>query len=220
MGKKEDVGSMLRKIIRVDNYKKNGSNVGKAEIALALLFDDCSLPSTHGDICLKIGNESQAIELKAMNAAISNRTIRYPDLDMKRWSYIKTIKAKQPKGFNIKQIMKTINLKSPSITSDISKAMALIDKVKYPSKEGGNEWKLATKFKLLFGALYLSYANGAVKTKTLKSGETKTTVKGGFDKMMFVNTGDSGDAKKSNVDSQILTTPVVIVTPDKTADWY
>lgn len=52
LGNKEDVGAMLRKIIRVDNYKKNKTNVGKAEIALALLFDDCSLPSTHGDICL------------------------------------------------------------------------------------------------------------------------------------------------------------------------
>ena len=218
-GKKEQAYELIRKIIRVDNYKKNGSNVGKAEIALALLFDDCSLPSTHGDICLKIGKESQAIELKAMNAAISNRTIRYPDLDMRRWSYIKTIKAKQPKGFDIKKIMKTINLKSPSITSDIGKAMTLIDKVKYPSKEG-DEWKLATKFKLLFGALYLSYANGAVKTRTLKSGETKTTVKGGFDKMMFINTGDKNDAKLTGSDSPILTTPVVIVTPDKTADWY
>jgi hypothetical protein len=52
LGNKEDVGALLRKIIRVDNYKKNKTNVGKAEIALALLFDDCSLPSTHGDICL------------------------------------------------------------------------------------------------------------------------------------------------------------------------
>jgi hypothetical protein len=52
LGNKDDVGAMLRKIIRVDNYKKNNTNVGKAEIALALLFDDCSLPSTHGDICL------------------------------------------------------------------------------------------------------------------------------------------------------------------------
>jgi len=52
LGNKEDVGAMLRKIIRVDSYKKNSTNVGKAEIALALLFDDCSLPTTHGDICL------------------------------------------------------------------------------------------------------------------------------------------------------------------------
>lgn len=39
--------------------------------------------------------------------------------------------------------------------------------------------------------------------------------------MMFVNTGNSDDAKKSNDDSPILTTPLVIIEPNKSADnWY
>lgn len=81
----------------------------------------------------------------------------------------------------------------------------------------GDKWALATKFTLLFGALFLSYANGTMETR--KNGVK--VLKGGFDKMMFVNTGNKDDAQKSNTVSPILTTPLVIIEPNKSADnWY
>ena len=109
-------------------------------------------------------------------------------------------------------------MKSSAISSQINDALGKIDNWDYPGEEDeAKEWALATKFKLLFGALFLSYANGTMEKR--KNGDQ--VLKGGFDKMMFVNTGDKGDAKKSNDESPILKTPLVIIEPNKNANnWY
>lgn len=48
--KEDQVMNIFREVVSRDNYKKNSTAMGKAEIAMALFFGDCTIPDDHGDI--------------------------------------------------------------------------------------------------------------------------------------------------------------------------
>ena len=81
----ESIFTYFRKVVGMNNYKKHGGEVGKAEIALALFFGDCRLPDDNGDVVMEMKNGERKIEVKGSKAAITERTFLYRDLLNLKW---------------------------------------------------------------------------------------------------------------------------------------
>lgn len=62
---------IFRKIVNQGGYSKNNAQVGKGEIALAMFFNDCSLPEKKGDIVI---NKQTKVEIKGNDSGITERT--------------------------------------------------------------------------------------------------------------------------------------------------
>ena len=62
---------IFRKIVNQGGYSKNNAQVGKGEIALAMFFNDCSLPDKKGDIVI---NKQKNVEIKGNDSGITERT--------------------------------------------------------------------------------------------------------------------------------------------------
>lgn len=106
---------IFNKVIKVDNYSKNGTNIGKAELALALFFGDCALPESQGDIVLTIGKHvGAAIEVKGTDAVFTNRTVLFKDINRLSWSDIKDINSSEF-GLDDKSIERTLDLYNPEV---------------------------------------------------------------------------------------------------------
>lgn len=205
----EEAWRLFRKIVRAGNYKKNGAEVGKSEIALALFFGDCQLPRKKGDILLTVNNVGKAIEMKGTNAVITNRTILYKDL--KGMSYADIASAKFSGELSDATIWKTLELDKIDVTSgsigqELDGVLRKLDKI---APKGVDVRPI--KFKVLFGALLRSYFTG----RTSKTGNTS----GGFDMMLIMDTND--EVKNDSSESPILNKPLIKVEMNKSnTNWY
>lgn len=65
---------VFRKVVNQGGYSKNNAQVGKGEIALAMFFGDCRLPSGKGDIEIQTEEGWKKVEVKGNDAGITERT--------------------------------------------------------------------------------------------------------------------------------------------------
>ena len=211
----ESAFNIFRKVVALGNYKKNGTSVGKAEIALAMFFGDCRLSDTHGDILL----DDAAVEVKGSGASFTNRTTLYKDIkDMWYSNVIKLtnenlplVGLEKPRDvWNNKQLgIKDLDITSIDLNDQLN---TVVDNIRKMRTEKTKSAFNVIMFKVLFGALFRSYALGRVAKK--KPGETN----GGFDKMIILSTKDN--VKNASTESELLNTKIVEIVPNKGKNWY
>lgn len=95
---KNKISDLFQKILNMNQYKKSGGAVGKAEIAMAMFFRDCRLAKGKGDIEIA----GVPVEVKGEGGAITMRLPKdsFP-VEMFPGSYyvVRGITDPAPKGF-------------------------------------------------------------------------------------------------------------------------
>lgn len=123
------ISDLFQKILNMNQYKKSGGAVGKAEIAMALFFKDCRLAQNKGDIEIA----GRPIEVKGEGGAITMRLPKdsFP-VEMFPGSYhvCRNIHQTPPKGFSDNEIWETLGLGKIDVTKQeqLKKVMDFIDK--------------------------------------------------------------------------------------------
>ena len=205
---------VFRKIVSAGNYQKNGSAVGKAELALAMFFSDCKLPRKKGDIQIEAGGKGKFIEVKGASAVITSRMTkseRFPkNGNTMEWSSCSPSLKSVPASV-IKALKPQINAATPPTGEGLFNCLATIDN-EFKKLNKGDNWGVkaadALKFAFLFGALFRTYSSLTL-TK-------KNDLKSGFNEMWIFNTNDDlGDSK-----SNLLDATVIKVVPNQNASWY
>ena len=158
-GKMEKVIEIFKEIVRKDSYTKGkgGTNVGKAEIALAMFFGDCKLPD-HGDI--QMGEK--LIEVKGAGGTVA------PRIGQKDWLVsgpTKTTRWRDTAGNQVRsksemmRLLKELNVTEPLTLDNINSVLRQVDKNKGLGKKVGiDQVKIQSlKFAIVFGILFNSY---------------------------------------------------------------
>ena len=162
--KKIDINSLLRafsNITQLDNFSKNGTRVGKGEVAIALFFGDAFLPSDEGDI--ELSSLGGKYELKINGGSISRRlaTTFFPNgLFGKSGNWKKFRNISIPDHL-IKFVENEIHKNKISATDD-KKLKQLLDDIELEASKsswsGVNDDVVnALKFRTLFSATFSSY---------------------------------------------------------------
>ena len=104
---KNKISDLFQKILNMNQYKKSGGAVGKAEIAMAMFFNDCRLAKGKGDIEIA----GTPVEVKGEGGAITMRLPKdsFP-VEMFPGSYhvCKNIKQTPPEEFSDNEMWKTL----------------------------------------------------------------------------------------------------------------
>lgn len=153
-------------ITGMSNFKKNGTDIGKGEVAVALFFKDCKLASDEGDIDMS----GEKYEIKGDSGSITARLptgkfpqgmfnglntkdvanftdIPIPPKELKKW-----IPTKMPKSIDdVDEILKNI-----SGMDDTGKVIGWNNK---DTTSSGNDsmWKRVLKFRVLFSWAFCNY---------------------------------------------------------------
>lgn len=123
------ISDLFQKILNMNQFKKSGGAVGKAEIAMALFFKDCKLAKNKGDIEIA----GRPIEVKGEGGAITMRLPKdsFP-LEMFPGSYhvVKNIHQTPPPDFSDGKVWETLGLGNIDVTKQeqLKKIMDFIDK--------------------------------------------------------------------------------------------
>lgn len=126
---RDKISDLFQKILNMNQYKKSGGAVGKAEIAMALFFKDCRLAQNKGDIEIA----GRPIEVKGEGGAITMRLPKdsFP-LEMFPGSYhvVKNIHQTPPNDFSDANVWETLGLENIDVTKQeqLKKTMDFIDK--------------------------------------------------------------------------------------------
>lgn len=123
------ISDLFQKILNMNQFKKSGGAVGKAEIAMALFFKDCRLAQNKGDIEIA----GRPIEVKGEGGAITMRLPKdsFP-VEMFPGSYhvVKNIHQTPPPDFSDGKVWETLGLGNIDVTKQeqLKKIMDFIDK--------------------------------------------------------------------------------------------
>lgn len=152
----EKVLQIFEEIVKRDSYTKGigQTNVGKAEIALAMFFGDCKLPE-HGDI--QMGNK--LIEVKGAGGTIT------PRMGQRSWLAYGTDKSASWKKYSdrvknkneVNSLLTQVGVNPDELEfSNISDVIAKIEKAKRKQKSMVGKLE-SLKFAVIFAIMFNNY---------------------------------------------------------------
>lgn len=162
----EPAREIFRKIVSAGNYQKNGAQVGKAELALAMFFCDCKLPNKKGDIQLTGVKKNGFIEIKGSSAVITARMTKSKRFNPtnQRWGDLSSfIKSIPETVIEQETVQDWLSRKEPPKGEELSQMLEAIDnafKIANKNEQWAKENRInALKFAALFGALFRTYSS-------------------------------------------------------------